>query len=352
MYKSCNIILHGLCFFSNMLVSCCFSPNDKVNGGLPPVLYEQYKGEIIPKDELFRKIREYSDQFKNGSCPKECLGCFRIEEKDWDESEYIDYITITHYSTCNADCVYCSNNLEPEERTNDTYEVLPFLRYLKNEGVLKEGMELCIGGGEFTIYKECEDILKEFCLNNFAKLFVATNAIKYSENLHKSIEYGSANVLISLDSGCRETFKKIKRVDSFNKVVENLKKYASFEGAKDRITLKYIIIPGMNDNIGEFKKFIKIIKSVGLKRAGIDIDCRYLRHVNNKINPFYVKLAKKMKDIGVGMDCDVYFHTFMQQALAQEKNGKSYFQNLIDYIKLRYFTKSVLNDLYINHKYQ
>ena len=125
MYKSCNIILHGLCFFNNDLVSCCYAPNDQINGARPPMLFHNYHGEIIPKEELFAKMHEYSDVFKNGGCPEECKGCFQIKENEWDEGYYINYMTITHFSSCNADCIYCSNNLNPEERTNQTYEIMP-----------------------------------------------------------------------------------------------------------------------------------------------------------------------------------------------------------------------------------
>ena len=37
MYKSCNLILHGLCFYHNSIVACCYSPNDQINGGLKEV---------------------------------------------------------------------------------------------------------------------------------------------------------------------------------------------------------------------------------------------------------------------------------------------------------------------------
>ena len=58
MYKSCNIILHGLCFFNNDLVSCCYAPNDQINGARPPMLFHNYHGEIIPKEELFAKTNK------------------------------------------------------------------------------------------------------------------------------------------------------------------------------------------------------------------------------------------------------------------------------------------------------
>ena len=347
MYKSCQHALHGLCFYSYAVVLCCYSPNEQINGSEAPVLFRDYQGEIIPKTELFKKMREYSDIFKNGGTPNSCKGCFKIQEADWDEDEYIDFVTVTHYTCCNADCVYCSNNLEPSERTNDKYEILPFLKYLKQEGVLKENFELHLGGGEFTIYKECEGILQEFGATGFAKIFVATNGIKFSQGLYDSIKYGGANIVISLDCGSKNTFKKIKRVDAFDKVVENIKKYAQADPIK--VTMKYIIIPGMNDSMSEYCKFLKICEEAGINNIRIDIDCRYLRKYNNELNPFYYSLIEKMKEKTVKKGFYYEDYSFLLQAMNTGIKKKS-LNSLIEYIKLKYL-KSLVEELYTERKY-
>lgn len=348
MYKSCNLILHGLCFYPNELVSCCYSPNEQVNGGLAPILFDKYNGEIIQINELFSRMRKYSEIFKNGNCPVECKNCFQIKEKDWDESQYIDFITITHYSCCNADCIYCSNNLEKEERTNDKYEVMPFLLYLKKEGILKDDLELHLGGGEITIYKECEAILEEFGIKGNARIHAATNAVKYSENLAKAIAKGNTNVIVSLDCGTKETFKKIKRIDAFDKVIENIYKYS--QAKPHKVTLKYILIPGVNDNMNEFKKFIDIVRNAKISTVRLDIEGRYLRSVNNDINPYYFDLAEKMKNYAEKFDGYVFqYHEFIKQSITKGIKKKN-IRNTIEYIKLK-FLNSAIKELYTSHKY-
>lgn len=348
MYKSCNLILHGICFYPNELVCCCYSPNEQVNGGMPPILFDNYKGEVISKNELFSKMKSFSSVFKNGSCPDVCQNCFQIQEKDWDESEYIDFITITHYTCCNADCIYCSNNLEIEERSNDKYNVMPFLMYLKNEGILKDNLELHLGGGEITIYKECESILEEFGIKGNAKIYAATNAIHFSENLYKAIQNGNTDVIISLDCGSRETFKRIKRIDAFDKVIENIYKYSSAK--ENKVTLKYILIPGINDNMDEFKKFIDIVNNAKVSTVRLDIEGRYLRSVNNNINPYYFSLAEEMKNYALQFDGYVFqYHEFLKQALSRGIESKN-ISNYIEYIKLKKLGKAV-KKLYTSHKY-
>lgn len=351
MYKSCNIILHGLCFFDDKLSSCCFSPVDQIDGQFPPMIFNKYKGEILSKEDLFSRIHKYSDIFKNGGCPRECKDCYHIEEKEWDEEEYIDYITITHFSICSADCIYCANNNEQFERTNKTYDILPVLKSFKEQGIIRKGCELHIGGGEFTIYKECDELLELFAINNFARVFVPTNAIKYSHNLFRAMDEATTYIIVSLDCGSRKKFKEIKRVDAFDKVLDSLKKYASTEKSRDAIRLKYIIIPSVNDNITEFKKFLKIAKKLGVKNIIIDIDARYSRICNYKIDDYFIYLAQKMNKIALKQNFITEFYCFYFQN-TNNKEIKKYniFSEFIKRMKFKYFNQEI-QDLYTKHKY-
>lgn len=351
MHKNCKILKHGLCFFNNILTSCCFSPVDQIEGQVPPLLYDKYKGEIPTKEDLFNRIEKYSNVFKNGGCPRECKNCYHIEEKEWDEEKYIDYITITHFSICNADCIYCTNNHELYERTNNAYEILPILKSFKEQGIIKKGCELHIGGGEFTIYKECEELLELFAINNYARVFVPTNAIKYSPTLFKAMDEATTYIIVSLDSGCRKTFRKIKRVDAFNKVMDSLKKYATTEKSREAIRLKYIIIPTYNDNITEFKKFLKIAKKLGVRNLIIDIDARYSRITNYKIDNYFINLARKMNNIALKQNFITEFYSFyFQNTNEKEIKKDNFITELKKKIHFKYFNKEI-KELYKHRRY-
>lgn len=338
-YKSCNLIQHGLCFFCNDLVSCCFSPNDQINGGHPPTIIHNYNGELLSKKGLFEKINEFNYIFKQGNCPRECLNCYKIEEKDWEEKQYINSITITHFSHCNADCIYCSNNLKKEERTNDVYEILPVLRDLKKQGIIEKGVELHIGGGEFTIYKECDNLLEEFALSGFANVYIPTNAIKFSDKLDLAIKQGNAGIIVSIDAGTKQTYRKIKRVDVFEKVVENIKRYASKGTERNEVSLKYIIIPTINDNLKEFKNFLKIAKDVGVKNIIIDVDARYSRLLNHNIDYTLLNIGKKYEEIAKASGFTTEMYSFFSQCEIIKTEKENIFNKIKNEIKYRYFNK-------------
>ncbi len=351
MYKSCNLIQHGLCFFDATLVACCYSPVDQIDGQKPPLLAEPYNGEIIPKEELFERLYKYADVFKDGGCPKECVNCYKIEEKDWTDEKYIDQITVSHYNMCNVDCIYCSNNLQPEERKPKTYDIYPVLKHYIDEGVIKKGCELHIGGGEFSIYKEANELLDLFALSGFGRVFVATNGLKYLEKLSEALNKGNTFTVISLDSGTRKTYKKVKRVDGFDKVVENLSKYASTENSRQQMRLKYIIIPGVNDNMKEFKSFLKVAKKLKIPHIIIDIEGRYSRLVNYKVDNYFIDLALQMEKTAAkqGFITELY-QFFTQNTNKKDIKKNNFIVNFIKSLKYKYFSPEI-KELYLYHNY-
>ncbi len=351
MYKSCHLIQHGLCFFDNKLASCCFSPVDQIDDQFPPVLAYHYWGQIIPVDDLFARMDKYANIFKQGDCPKECQNCYKIEEKDWDDKRYIDQITITHFSMCNADCIYCSNNTEQWARNPNTYSIIPLLKYYFEQGIIKKGCEFHIGGGEFTIYRECDEFLELFAINNFARVFVPTNAIKYNHNLFRAMDEATTYIIVSLDSGSEKTYRKIKRVDAFKKVIENLTKYAATEKSREAIRLKYIIVPTYNDNIREFKKFLNIAKKLGVRNLIIDIDARYSRVTNYNIDDYFINLAYEMDKLAKKQNFITEFYCFFFQNTNNKTIKKqNIFSRFIKSIKFKYFDKD-LKKLYTNHTF-
>lgn len=346
-----------MCFFGQYISSCCFSPVDQIDNQTPPLLCDFDNGERYSIDLLFERINHYEKIFRDGGCPSACENCYHIEEKDWSEDDekgrYIDYITITHFTKCSADCIYCSNNNTVQERLSNTYKIIPVLNDLKEKGYIKKHFELHIGGGEFTIYDECDELLNLYAVNDYARVFVPTNAIKYSETLYQAMDKATTYIIVSLDCGSRKLYKKIKRVDAFDKVIENLTMYAKTKKSQDAIRLKYIILPTVNDNIAEFKKFLKIAKKLKVINLIIDIDGRYSRMNNWKIDDYYINLAKRMNNIAISRGFITEFYSFFfqcEKGTVVKTNNP--IENYIKGIKFRYFNKNIskIKALYENQK--
>lgn len=104
----------------------------------------------------------------------------------------------------------------------------------------------------------------------------------------------TVNILTSLDAGTRETYKAIKRVDCFDKVIENLKRYP----VKDvDFKLKYIFLDGVNDNETDVDGFYDIVKDVGCRTIVLSSDS--CKPYTDKIKELVVRLIKKAQQDGI-----------------------------------------------------
>ena len=98
-------------------------------------------------------------------------------------------------------------------------------------------------------------------------------------------------VIISLDAGSREVFKKVKKTDKFKEVCKNIKKYAlaAKKSIPSHLGVKYIIIPNVNDTKEEIDKWLDLcIKELGVKYLIADIEEKWFVHHDGNV-PEYVK---------------------------------------------------------------
>lgn len=313
-YTSCHLLEHGICFYNHNLCTCCYAPQE----GLYQVPYIKpiYLGAKIDIEDYCKRIKFFRDNAKQNKFINSCKNCYKLETKEWDDEIYIDQVYITHFEACNADCIYCITGLTPNERQKHTYEIVPVLDDLKEKGILKENCEFHIGGGEFTIYPECDEIIEKYVLSGYTKHFaVATNGIKYSESLFKAMDKGLASIIISLDCGGKKIFEKIKRVNAFDSVIENLKLYTRTEKSLENTFLKYIVIPNVNDNKKEFQKFLSIANDLKIRGIKIDLDGNYCRKNNYKLNWHIKYLMKDIINMAIKQNFDVEIFQFYKQCL-------------------------------------
>ncbi len=280
-YKSCHLLEHGICFYPKNICSCCYAPYEADN--LVPLIYSKdiYKGGNIEKDFLYEKINKWRNDAKNSRYIKSCEECYHLKLADWEQENYIDRVYITHFEKCNSNCIYCINNLDSGKRKDSTYKIVPVIDNMIEQGILKEGCEFHIGGGEFSIYPECGEIIEKYIISGFTKFIaIATNGIVFSDAIFKAINMNKACIIISVDSGSKKLYKRIKRVDAFNSLKKSLKMYTSTQRGKENTFLKYIVLPGINVSKWEFKKFLSLSKKYGINGIKLDIDGRYCRANN------------------------------------------------------------------------
>lgn len=256
----------------------------------------------VDKKEIIKVRNKYIKQLKNGVIPSQCFGCLELKEQKIQkeslfqkilkkkENKVVSHVIVDHYKQCDCSCIYCSQKiLHPD--VIQKYELLPIIEQLYDQKLLsKQDLVVEFQGGNISMLSEFDNLIKTFNSNECHEFRLLMNGIKYLPVLETISFNNSSFVSISLDSGTRETFCKIKNVDAFEQTIENIKK---LEKRTDlRFSFKYILIKDVNDNKEEIEKFINVVKSFErLNNVIFDIDYRdtFMIPESTKKVPSYYK---------------------------------------------------------------
>lgn len=285
-FKCCDYLLNEIVFAQSSVIPCCCSPVHNYQTHF----LSDFNGKEFSIEEYLSKRDHYINEFKSGKIPTSCTGCYKIQEKEWDESYLINRIIITNRTKCSCNCIYCSlvttsNQSKQELNTRQTYDIVPVLYDLYSKNIIQEGCIITIAGGECTEYPkgELEYILYMASFLN-CKLEILSSGMFYSNSIKRVLNASSCVLKISVDSGQKNTFEQIKRVKAYRQTWKNIKQYIqdSSKNNNSLVLIKYIIIPGINDNLTEVKFFIDKCKRVGCKN--IELAVEYLWFYKNKNN--------------------------------------------------------------------
>ncbi len=284
-FLSCDWLEHGIIFdHSNIIRVCCSQCNE---GGGRPILAYNYHGELLDWDKIFAQKKEMRDVQRSGETYSKCKGCILLREDEWDDENYIKRLLLTHWIDCNCRCIYCPAVRDDKlKRENKHYDILPVLKDMCDKKVLDKHAYISIAGGESTIYPEFEDMLHLLLDYGCDNILINSSGIKFSPAIEKGLKNHCLEVVISIDSGTRETYEKIKLVKTYDAVCENLKRYAAAQGDQ-RLYLcsKFIIVPDYNDNENEIELWLKKSRELGIEHVAIDIDIHWVqKNMNNLQN--------------------------------------------------------------------
>lgn len=282
-YYSCKWIEQGLVFFRFKIANCCICAHQ---GGGHTLLWDNYSGQDINWDRIFKIKDMYRRFHKKGKIHTNCIGCHFLKEDKWEnQSNQIKYLYLSHWLNCNSKCIYCYTAQHPALlSTGRHYRLLPQLKNMYQKGILLPEAEISFGGGEPTLLDEFEDIMNFLLDNYFCGIRVHTSGIIYSPAIARAINNIRGYVVVSVDAGTAQTYERIKQVRCYDKVRDNIRKYALQTNFLGRFLVgaKYIIIPGVNDSIYEIESWLQANKEAGLYTTVIDIEENwYQEHCDN-----------------------------------------------------------------------
>lgn len=302
-YVSCEWIENGMDFdvgvYGSNIMMCCYV---SCPGGGNIMLKRDFDGSPIDWEEFWRVKNEYRNIQKSGETIDKCSGCVFLKKGNWNKGNHIKNIIFDHFTKCNCDCIYCYTHNEKDKYNHlKSYNVLPVIKDMVERKIFLPGGQIGFGGGEPTMLDEFEELIDYLIENDFDNISIPTSAIKYSPVIEKGVRLGKVHVQNSIDSGCRETFKIMKGIDAFDKVVENMHRYSKVKQYSYDVISKYIICPGYNDNQTEVDLWLNTCKSIGLQSIVISVENIWLKSHRNSRNEHVVQLVKYILEKGKKM---------------------------------------------------
>lgn len=298
-YNCCDYLLHELVFAQQDVMPCCCAPRHEYE----TKFFNNYSGNNFDVEEYIKIRNKYVELFKNGNIPDCCKGCSMIHEDTWNEPDRIKRIIITNRTKCSCNCIYCSlvttsTQTKEELNTRTAYDIIPVLKDLRNKNLISDECEILIAGGECCEYPKGElEFILYIAASLNCKIEILSSGIIYSKAIENVLKSEKCTLKISVDSGKKSTYERIKRVKAYDKVWENLKKYisATNNNPNGKVIIKYILLVGLNDNLKEAKAFIKKCKSIGCTH--IELAVEYIWFENNKNKPITKNISETIKYI-------------------------------------------------------
>ncbi|WJY16669.1 glycosyltransferase [Pectobacteriaceae bacterium CE90] len=249
---SCYDLHHSVFFAPDEIRTCCkrFFVNGIMKGDVVLLNKNNYTFNQFTNENILKEKKDLFSRINKGEAP-ECDGCPFLEFDEWGDLDELkpEHLSLEYHSVCNMKCEYCSDKYYGgKEASYDIYDLLKNI-----------DLSLCNsivwGGGEPTLDKEFPAHLR-YLSNKFPNLKqrVITNSTKFIDALSDAINNDRANVITSIDAGTKSKFFQIRQNKGFDRVISNLKKYASLR--PQNITIKYIFTENNNDK-SEVLAFVK-----------------------------------------------------------------------------------------------
>lgn len=205
-------------------------------------------------DKFHYEVMEIINGLKSGALTT-CNGCSMLVEDWWEINPRVEMISLASGfkdDVCNCRCIYCDASRLLESVENSKYSVFDACSFFGSDKRF-DNASIIINDGEFTLNKHQKELLN-ICQKKRWPVTLYTNGTHISKEVLSFMKKCDTTIVCSLDAGTRETFKKIKGVDLFDKTVENLKKYSE----NGYIVLKYILLRDINDTEKDVDYFIKL----------------------------------------------------------------------------------------------
>lgn len=192
-------------------------------------------------------------------------------------------------------------------------DIAEMMRVLEEKDVLDLTEPIQLSAGEITILPNKKEILAS--LSKYP-VQIFSNCVLYDAQVSEIISRKDGSFLnVSVDAGTRETYREVKGMDVYDKVIENIRRYAQ-EGAV--IEIKYILMPENCDreNLDGFLDICREISPRVLMISG-DLNVDHTQLPEDVINGV-VYMARQAEKYNIPYQVLPYFGDANMKKIYQE----------------------------------
>lgn len=160
-------------------------------------------------------------------------------------------------SRCNQNCLHCEhdkNRKNPIDTTLDEFK--DFYELMKPLYITLNGY------GEPLMCKDLPDIIS-YARDKGTQVNTTTNGILLKKYAQPLIDSRINLINVSLDAASDETYSKIRGINTFDKVVENIKYFNQLRKENNSDTLLRLSIVIQQSNMKELEEFAKLSNELG-----------------------------------------------------------------------------------------
>ncbi len=218
------------------------------------------------------------------------------------KQHYGNSICVTTQVGCNIGCSFCASGLLKKKRDLTSGEIIA--QIIETERLLKERISYVVVMGIGEPFDNYKNLLNFLSTINHPKglaigarhITVSTSGIvpKIKEYAHMGLQVNLAISLHAPNNEIRSKLMKINQAYPIEEVIGAIKYYLSV--AKRRVTIEYILIDGVNDQIETAEELAKLLRGlnvyVNLIPYNEVLESGYKRSKTENMEAFYDTLMK------------------------------------------------------------
>lgn len=282
---SCKFWERETCLHSTRTISFCWVENS------PMITFESNIDEAADRFASLR-AKLISGQEHNPVCSK----CSYLSENWWPKSQQSWQMNYFGEGICNFKCAYCTSPVHSVKQLDQTFpDVADLIAAFRNNNMLSEFYSIVLStSGEPALHPKRKKSYEAF--QGYGLLY-NTNGSIFDEDLFQLMSEKMVRIVVSVDAGTRETFAQIKGADCFDKVKENLKRYA--QSPIGIVVPKYIIVPGVNDDAANIDGFTSLCEDLGACYAIVAYDHYGVQPISDASKKVIARLKQNLDHLNI-----------------------------------------------------